>query len=32
MLMQPKSPVSMLVMTSMRELEALRKLRESVLV
>jgi len=32
MLMQPKSPVSILIMTSMHELEALRKLLESVLV
>jgi len=32
MLMQPKSPVSLLIMTSMHELEALRKLLESALV
>ncbi len=32
MLMQPKSPVSLLIMTSMHELETLRKLLESALV
>ncbi|MGF6393391.1 hypothetical protein [Pseudomonas plecoglossicida] len=32
MLMQPKSPVSLLIMTSMHELDALRKLLESALV
>lgn len=32
MLMQPKSPVSLLIMASMHELEALRKLLESALV
>ncbi|KHL71334.1 hypothetical protein PpSQ1_26760 [Pseudomonas putida] len=31
MLMQPKSPVSMMIMTSMHELDALRKLLESAL-
>ncbi|MEN5303957.1 hypothetical protein [Pseudomonas sp. TWI628] len=31
MLMQPKSPVSLLIMTSMRELDSLRKLLESAL-
>ncbi|MCU0126610.1 hypothetical protein N8H41_21760 [Pseudomonas vlassakiae] len=31
MLMQPKSPVSLLIMTSMHELETLRKLLESAL-
>ncbi|MBV4490444.1 hypothetical protein [Pseudomonas oryzicola] len=30
-LMQPKSPVSVLIMTSMHELEALRRLLESAL-
>jgi len=32
MLMQPKSPLSLLIMASMHELEALRKLLESALV
>lgn len=32
MLMQPKSPVSLLIMTSMHELDTLRKLLESALV
>ncbi|MFJ4434144.1 hypothetical protein ACIPZG_24800 [Pseudomonas sp. NPDC089395] len=32
MLMQPKSPVSLLIMASMHELDALRKLLESALV
>lgn len=32
MLMQPKSPVSLLIMTSMHELDVLRKLLESALV
>ena len=32
MLMQPKSPMSLLIMTSMHELETLRKLLESALV
>lgn len=32
MLMQPKSPVSALIMTSMHELDALRKLLEAALV
>ncbi|MBH3414029.1 MULTISPECIES: hypothetical protein [Pseudomonas] len=31
MLMQPKSPVSLLIMTSMHELDSLRKLLESAL-
>ena len=31
MLMQPKSPVSLLIMASMHELDALRKLLESAL-
>ncbi|WDY56227.1 hypothetical protein [Pseudomonas sp. PSKL.D1] len=31
-LMQPKSPVSVLIMASMHELESLRKLLESALV
>ncbi|HEN8714361.1 TPA: hypothetical protein U8203_005015 [Pseudomonas putida] len=31
MLMQPKSPVSVMIMTSMHELDALRKLLESAL-
>lgn len=31
-LMQPRSPVSLLIMASMHELEALRKLLESALV
>jgi hypothetical protein len=32
LLLQPKSPVSILMMTSMHELEALRALLESALV
>ncbi|WP_414157819.1 hypothetical protein [Pseudomonas sp. BNK-15] len=32
MLMQPKSPVSLLIMTSMHELETLRKLLEAALI
>jgi hypothetical protein len=32
MLMQPKSPVSLLIMTSMHELDALRKLLEAALI
>lgn len=32
MLMQPKSPMSALIMTSMHELDALRKLLEAALV
>ncbi|WP_416465309.1 hypothetical protein [Pseudomonas sp. LFS044] len=32
MLMQPRSPVSLLIMASMHELETLRKLLESALV
>jgi hypothetical protein len=32
MLMQPRSPVSLLIITSMHELETLRKLLESALV
>jgi len=31
MLMQPKSPVSLLIMTSMHELDSLRKLLETAL-
>ncbi|MCI0914653.1 MULTISPECIES: hypothetical protein [Pseudomonas] len=31
MLMQPKAPVSVMIMTSMHELDALRKLLESAL-
>ncbi|WP_060513030.1 hypothetical protein [Pseudomonas sp. NBRC 111124] len=31
MLMQPKSPVSLLIMTSMHELDSLRKMLESAL-
>lgn len=32
MLMQPKSPVSLLIMTSMHEIDALRKLLEAALI